>query len=157
MAYSQQSRPWQDIQSYHASNMAIPTSDTLEHNMTLSDGKVTVHNACTDTTKNMNGIVCSMHPSEGVWLFRGANRGGGFGSMFGDKAVCGAFPVTSPRVKRAESISVQDSSCVVRLRSRASKEGYMCFDEAFFKTLERMQWNRDNGYVELIPIVVGLN
>jgi hypothetical protein len=32
----------------------------------------------------------------------------------------------------------------------------MCFDEAYFKTLEGMQWNRDNGCVELIPIVVGL-
>ena len=32
----------------------------------------------------------------------------------------------------------------------------MCFDEAYFKTLERMQWDRDNGYVELIPIVVGV-
>ena len=32
----------------------------------------------------------------------------------------------------------------------------MCFDEAYFKTLEAMQWNRDNGHVELIPIVVGL-
>ena len=132
----------------------------MEHNLTLADGKVTVHNACTDTTKNMNGIVCNMHPSEGVWLFRGACRGGGFGSMFGDKAVCGAFPVTSPKVKRVESISVLDSSSIVRLKpgsAKPNKEGYMCFDEAFFKMLEKMQWNRDNGHVELIPIVVGLN
>jgi hypothetical protein len=32
----------------------------------------------------------------------------------------------------------------------------MCFDEAYFKNLESMQWNRDNGYIELIPIIVGL-
>lgn len=32
----------------------------------------------------------------------------------------------------------------------------MCFDEAYFKTLETMQWNRDNGHVELIPIIVGM-
>ena len=36
------------------------------------------------------------------------------------------------------------------------KQHYMCFDEAFFKNLERMQWNRDNGFVELIPVVVGM-
>jgi hypothetical protein len=35
-------------------------------------------------------------------------------------------------------------------------EKHVCFDEAFFKNLERMQWNRDNGYVELIPIIVGI-
>jgi hypothetical protein len=32
----------------------------------------------------------------------------------------------------------------------------MCFDEAYFKVLESMQWNRDNGCIELIPIIVGL-
>lgn len=46
----------------------------------------------------------------------------------------------------------------MRLHSAARRAStpYMCFDEAYFKTLESMQWNRDNGCVELIPIVVGL-
>jgi hypothetical protein len=52
---------------------------------------------------------------------------------------------------------VQDTPHLVRLHTaRESKAQYMCFDEAYFKTLESMQWNRDNGCVELIPIVVGL-
>lgn len=51
----------------------------------------------------------------------------------------------------------QDTPPIVRLASPPSKAAhYMCFDEAYFKTLETMQWNRDNGCVELIPIVVGL-
>ena len=51
----------------------------------------------------------------------------------------------------------QDTSQLVRLHSaRPGFTPYMCFDEAYFKTLESMQWNRDNGCVELIPIVVGL-
>jgi hypothetical protein len=46
---------------------------------------------------------------------------------------------------------------MVRLKSaRPQSAQYMCFDEAYFKTLEAMQWNRDNGYIELIPIIVGL-
>jgi hypothetical protein len=32
----------------------------------------------------------------------------------------------------------------------------MCFDEAYFKMLEKMQWDRNNGYVELMPIVTGV-
>jgi hypothetical protein len=44
----------------------------------------------------------------------------------------------------------------VRLRSKPVRQQYMCFDEAYCKTLESMQWNRDNGCVELIPIVVGM-
>lgn len=52
---------------------------------------------------------------------------------------------------------MQDTPQIVRLASqRVSLAPYMCFDEAYFKTLESMQWNRDNGCVELIPIVVGM-
>ena len=77
--------------------------------------------------------------------------------MFGDHGRCGAFPTSSPVVRRQQSILVQDTPNLVRLRSaRASGVAYMCFDEAYFKTLESMLWNRDNGCVELIPIVVGL-
>jgi hypothetical protein len=77
--------------------------------------------------------------------------------MFGDSARCGAFPTTSPAVKRLQSITVQDSPAIVRLHSTPPKTTkYMCFDEAYFKNLESMQWNRDNGYIELIPIIVGL-
>lgn len=52
---------------------------------------------------------------------------------------------------------MQDTPQIVRLASpRVALAPYMCFDEAYFKTLESMQWNRDNGCVELIPIVVGM-
>lgn len=76
--------------------------------------------------------------------------------MFGDHQVCGAFPTYSPCVRRPQSILVQDTPAIVRLHSGSSRQHYMCWDEAFFKVLERMQWNRDNGAVELIPIVVGM-
>jgi len=77
--------------------------------------------------------------------------------MFGDRLKCGAFPTCSPVVRRPQSILVDDTPQVVRLHTKkASRTPYMCFDEAYFKTLESMQWNRDNGCVELIPIVVGL-
>lgn len=77
--------------------------------------------------------------------------------MFGDRLRCGAFPTSSPSVKRHQSILVQDTPQLVRLHSqRPGPSPYMCFDEAYFKTLESMQWNRDNGCIELVPIVVGL-
>lgn len=77
--------------------------------------------------------------------------------MFGDQLKCGAFPTSSPIVKRHQSILVQDTPQLVRLHSpKAPTTPYMCFDEAYFKTLENMQWNRDNGCIELVPIVVGL-
>jgi len=66
--------------------------------------------------------------------------------------------VTQPRVSRAQSVSVPTSSeCVVKLgQAKGRAEQYMCFDEAYFRTLEKMQWDRDNGFIELMPIVVGV-
>lgn len=149
----------QDIQAYKSAPMAIPTTDTVEHDISKiqvrSQQKIAVHNACCDTTKSMNGMACAMHPSEGVWLFKGAPRGNCFGCMFGDYPTCGAFPTSQPKVQRAQSVWVQDSDAVVRLKNKGAREPYMCFDESYFKMLENMQWNRDNGFVELIPIVVG--
>lgn len=147
----------QDIQAYHPTQMAIPTCETLEHDISkLADGRVAVYNLCADTTRNMNGIVCNMHPSEGIWLFRGSPRGPCYGSMFGSHKVCGMFPTSSPRIKRQQSVLFQDSDSIVRLHSRPEREAYMVHDEQYFKNLEKMEWNRDFGFIELIPIVVGL-
>ena len=35
-------------------------------------------------------------------------------------------------------------------------KSYMCFNEACLRTLERMQWNLDNGYVELVPGLISM-
>ena len=148
----------QDIQSHDPAVMAISCTDTLEHDMARTPEGVTVFNGCCDTTRPFNGILTRMHPAEGMWLFRGASKGSGFGTAFGDRKVCGAFPVTQPRVNRVSSVVAPWSDCVVRLNSAqpAKLERYMCFDEAYFRTLERMQWDRDNGHMELMPIVVGM-
>ena len=147
----------EDIQSYRLSQMVIPTTDTLEHDIcAYSNNRIAVYNACVDTTRNMNGMLCNMHPSEGVWLFKGAHKASCFGSMYGNHEVCGVFPVNAPKIKRPESLCVSDSSCVVRLHSTSEKDNFMCFDESYFKVLESMQWNRDNNYEALIPIIVGL-
>lgn len=62
----------QDIQAHHPAQMASFTSDTLEHDIAPLHGQeqIAVYNMCTDTTRNMNGIVTNMHPGEGIWLFR---------------------------------------------------------------------------------------
>ncbi len=150
----------QDIQSHTPTSLAIALTDTLEHDISTQGDTVSIFNACCDTTRPFNGVLARMHPAEGFWLFKGSNRGGGFGSTFGDRRVCGAFPVTQPRVNRPQSVAVPGSSeCVVRLPESGAalkSEKYMCFDEAYFKTLEKMQWDRDNGVIELMPIVVGV-
>ena len=141
--------------------LAVPVTDTVEHDISRRDSTVSVHNMCVDTTRVTNGILCRMHPSEGYWLFRGAPRGAGTnGAMFGSHKACGVFPTRSPPMYQpAKHLNaVQEGRDVVRsgkFETKMEKGVYLCFDEAFFKNLEKMQWNRDNGFVELIPIVVG--
>ena len=151
----------QDIRAHEPVPMAIHCTDTVEHDLVHYPRAdvVSVFNGCADTTRAFNGLLTRMHPGEGLWLFRGASRGGGFGSTFGDRRICGAFPVSQPVVERAGSILAPfDAGCVVRRRPppKPRPRPVMCFDEAYFRTLERMQWDRDNGHVELMPIVVGL-
>ena len=61
---------FQDIQAHKYGELAACTSDTVEHDICKMGAEVAVYNLCTDTTRHMNGIVTSMHPSEGVWIFR---------------------------------------------------------------------------------------
>lgn len=157
LAYTQTRDSRQDL-------LAVPATDTVEHDIAKRDStSVSVHNLCVDTTRVTNGILCQMHPSEGYWLFRGAPRGAGVnGAMFGNHRICGAFPTRSPVIPAqsargmSNAVLVQDGREIVRQDRAAVKQHHMCFDEAFFKNLEKMQWNRDNGFVELIPIVVGM-
>jgi len=138
--------------------MAIPCTDTVEHDLARAGGSVAVYNGCCDTTRPFNGILTRMHPAEGLWLFRGAARGEGFGSIYGDGRVCGAFPTSQPPASRTNAMLAGDAECIVRLHQQRPRGTgrYMCFDEAYFRTLERMQWDRDNSFIELMPIVVGI-
>jgi hypothetical protein len=153
-----------DVQAYYTKEgalLAVPTTDTVEHDISRLQNTVSVHNLAVDTTRITNGILCQMHPSEGYWLFRGAQRGTGVhGAMFGSQQVCGAFPTRSPLIPPTaarNAVVVQDGPSIIRDgKAFSGRQHYACFDEAFFKNLEKMQWNRDNGVVELIPIVVGM-
>lgn len=61
----------QDIQAHQSGELAVFTSDTVEHDiLPIGNTEVGVYNLCTDTTRHMNGVVANMQPSEGVWLFR---------------------------------------------------------------------------------------
>ena len=156
-----------DVQAYYTKKgqmLAVPTTDTVEHDICklYNNSSVAVHNLTVDTTRITNGVLCQMHPSEGYWLFRGAQRGTGvYGAMFGSHHTCGAFPTRSPLLpvltaRSRNAVMVQDSACIIRQERISGRQHYACFDEAYLKNLERMLWNRDNGVVELIPIVVGM-
>mmetsp|Transcript_18677 Transcript_18677/g.61324 ORF Transcript_18677/g.61324 Transcript_18677/m.61324 type:complete len:168 (+) Transcript_18677:1087-1590(+) len=163
----------------------------------LNAESVAVYNFACNTTLQENGILCPMHPCEGMWLFKGPrmnhNSYHTYGSTFGTDYVCGTFPTSSFQImkindgikgyydyksrikdesldRRTISMNLRKSNIVIledgefmskmkdlhQVKNSKLQLDYFCFDEGFMKNLEKMQWNRDNGHIELMPIVVGL-
>lgn len=159
-----------DLFSYHQDATGVAVADTIEFDIREGpDDTVEFYSACVDTTSIQNGILAKMHESEGVWVFRGSARSSAkttsFGSLFGTKAVCGVFPTRSPYYKRHNGspshVNGLDSDLVVRheTKARTKPDDYVfqCFDEPFFSKLAAMQWDRNCGVVELVPVVVGVS
>ena len=153
-----------DYNSHEQSTVAIPAIETVMHDLTISgnasDGIVSVFNECMDTTRPFNGILTRMHAAEGYWLFRGSNGNAPHGSTFGDARKCGAFPVRQPKIRHGSrhsmGVAYLDPCVVYRSATSTSIEHYQCFDENFLKKLEQTDWDRNNGVVELMPIIVGM-
>lgn len=177
--------------SSEGSYVAIPTSETLQHDIQkTSRDIISVYNHACNTEAAENGVLCPMHPCEGVWLFQGprvnCNGYQSYGSGFGSQFVCGALPTGSYPIARMrrnvkgyyetrkDPVKVSAISMEIFQQNVVTIPGsifetehqatenlelnleYFSFDEPFMKNLEAMQWNRDNGVVELMPVIVGL-
>jgi hypothetical protein len=159
-----------DLFSFNQDQIGVPVVDTVEFDLKEApDDTVEFYSACTDTTAIQNGIISKMHESEGLWIFRGSAKSSAkatsFGALFGSKSVCGVFPTRSPYYKRTQgspsSVNGFDTELIVRHAStpRLKPDGHVfqCFDEQFFSNLTAMQWDRNSGVIELVPIVVGMS
>ena len=158
-----------DLFAFNQDPIGVPVADTIEFDIKEgSDGTVEFYSGCVDTTGVQNGILAKMHEGEGIWVFRGSAKSSAkitsFGALFGSKATCGVFPTRSPYYKRNQGsacfVNGLDSELVVRHASapRTKPDGFVfqCFDERFFANLSTMQWDRNCGVIELVPMVVGM-
>lgn len=160
-----------DTHDFNHQPIASALTDTIEFDLkNPRKGIVSMYSAAVDTTTIQNGIACRMHPSEGVWMFRGEQRSSSkslsFGSIFGSYAHCGLFPTRSPCYTVGNGYPSThigyDSDSIIRHQSAPRRKQSACplvyqhFDEKIKKNFENMGWNRDNNIVELVPIVVGM-
>jgi len=104
--------------------------------------------------------------SKVFWIFFFCNSKGNFGRL----NLLGCFPSSQPKVTqtlapgftfpvwKGSNKAVEFTSMLDRKPDpHATKKytDYQCFDENFFHMLQNMQWNRDQGIVEMVPIIVG--
>jgi hypothetical protein len=171
-----------DTHSYDHATIAACTTETTHSDISIQkNGMVTVLNKCVDTTTSQNGILYNMHPSEGVWLFKGPLQTNSammhYGGSFGDERLQTSFPVAANIIKGSYSwrnaghalvcnrkvgfVHASDNSSIARISHHgeicidvAQAHSYTCIDESFLASLQMSQWKRDNGITELIPIAV---
>jgi hypothetical protein len=155
--------------------MFLSNIETLAHDiqsMRRGNG-VSVFNGCVNTSTTRNGILCNMNLSEGYWLFKGppsnCDSALDYGSVFGNERDCGIFPTSASRLSNEQMTHNMNHGCHV-VSDTCSAGGFVfpeetykrersnCikFDEAFLRNLETMGWQRDNGIMEMMPIVVGV-
>jgi len=90
--------------------VSIPvfTTDTLSHDISeTDDGRVAMFNECCDSTRMVNGSICTQFPMEGDWIFQGSQQSSigtltNFGSVFGHQERCGAFPTGTFSIHKGE-------------------------------------------------------
>ncbi|KAJ1465920.1 hypothetical protein T484DRAFT_1757075 [Baffinella frigidus] len=153
--------------------MFLSHIETLSHDiqpMRRGTG-VSVYNECVNTSTTRNGILCNMNMSEGYWLFKGppsnCDSTLDYGSVFGNERDCGIFPTSASRLTKEQMTHNMNHGCHVVVDT-CSSEGFVfpdekckqersnCikFDESFMRNLETMGWQRDNGIMEMMPIVL---
>eukprot|EP00961_Rhodomonas_salina_P089552 1204244-Rhodomonas_salina.5 len=136
-----------DIYSMDQRRVVVPSCETLRHDFFAThNNKVCILNSSVDTTRVQNGIMCRMHPSEGIWVFKGAPRANSystFGGMFGNNQSGGVFPTETFETQRKEHPTIL-----------CAGKRYLHFNNQFMQNLSSIGWDRDYGVIELIPIAV---
>lgn len=133
--------------------MVMPTSITMRHDIQASaDGKVSVSNCACFPDKTLNGIAFDMFSAEGVWIFCGPpdhQSYNSFGTQFSCTKHSTGFPTHTVHFNK--HYPANNRTNVVRAQSKGD---FLFPGEEFQKTLEKLGFNRNNGTLNLMPIIV---
>lgn len=174
-----------DPYSYNPSEIASTTTETMHYDFVQEAyNRMSFMSKCMNTTQCRNGILVGLHPSEGVWIFKGPVQTKSammcFGGSFGSEEAQTTFPICTSKVRpnynwnsktvpgspmcqgRPCIVTAKDNASIVRVDANAnvvdsplSPEKYTYIDESFIRMLkEDAQWSPDNGLIELMPIAV---
>jgi hypothetical protein len=160
--------------------MAACTTETICSSVTNKEGMVSVFQSATNPCSSKNGILFALHPSEGIWLFKGPSvlhrANTEYGGSFGHSNKHACFPTSTAAISSKYSYSLippsregakksckivcpKPSGTVAYIDHTGSdihtyNANYTYVDEAYMQKICNMRWNRDNSFIELIPIAV---
>ncbi len=163
-----------DREDPRRSVMALPSLVTRHHDIDMRD-QVRIVSSATLTDQLDSGVVFDLFSSEGVWVFlgpRNTTEYSVFGSMFSHRMSSGAFPTRTVRYNKlyaseghANTVRVvADRTTDIVLResfddSVRVDDGtvlyneFMVPDERFYHITEQLGFNRNDGILNLMPIV----
>jgi hypothetical protein len=172
-----------DMHDFVAAETACVTTETMVSDLVAGQyNKVSLLNNVSDTSNSKNGIIYPMHPSEGVWIFKGppstSSSLKSFGGSFGNTLPYTMFPngtYTVNPLYNWNGISVHGSNVGKGVTTFVNTCGsspirfldadgnillnnvqkYTFVDESHIDNLQKdCCWDRSNGIVELMPIAV---
>lgn len=153
----------EDVESPTRVRMLVPSNVTRIHDMHAEKGRVRLVDSGCLLDKTMNGVAFDMYSSEGFWVFLGPPDNtmyNSFGSVFKATLADRSFP--SKTVQYHKQYPCRDRRSVVRVATenktvtRLQRDHAMDFffpNEDFYKCLETLGYDRNNGMITLMPIV----
>jgi hypothetical protein len=108
-----------DIHSHDSDNVkiAIPTMDTVEYDICLANQGtcVQVYDSCMNVNMIKNGLLASMHPSEGFWIFKGVHDRSQGSNAYGvawhtDPNLPLAIPTSVIKVPMSENVQLKEKA-----------------------------------------------
>lgn len=151
-----------------AKRMVLPTtySYKTDCSLHLKQQKARVVDGGCFLDTDQNGVLFEMYTSEGYWLFQGprdlSNYTNVYGTQFNHDKVYPCFPTQTVRFhtrfpvrdsRTTVRVSIAASDGIIQPHSAATHEEYTFPDETYFKQLGSLGFNRNDGVINLMPIV----
>lgn len=153
--------------------MVLPTTYSYKTDCAINtrQQKARVVDGAAFLDTDSNGVLFEMFASEGFWLFQGprdlSDCNNMYGTQFNYNKTYPCFPTHSVRFH--SRFPVRDPRTTVRVSSQRGADGiiyenegihhdeYTFPDENYFKQLAKLGFNRNDGILNLMPIVCYVN
>ena len=144
----------------HQSQFVLPTTSTYKTDIRraeigMATGTRYVDGGCF-TDMCVNGILFEMYGTEGFWIFQGPRDFADnytYGSMFANTDAVTCMPTTTISYHKLFPPPEAHSTVRIYCQDSGHSRHYLFPDERFFNILRELGFNRNDGTLNLMPLV----